>query len=283
MAHNVGDTVTLDGIECLIIYDNGSEAEWGRYLCVDKNHDLIWYFAGTDYEDESETSSVINNANKYSYEWGGYGTSTEITDTAVGSGLTNTNSLIGMNLQPYTDGWHVVWDKVNEFRSGRSDKWFVPSKDELNLIYTNRDSLSGLTTINNSNLKPFYWSSSESNAYFAWSQFFDNGTQYGDIKNRKFFRVRLCRHTTNSELDNPYEKKVWTTNEVITAIELNRIENRINELYSSYEPHEWSDGEIITSGKLNNIETQLGTDRTWEDGEIITEDKLNDIEDHLVG
>ena len=28
MAHNVGDTVTLDGIECLIIYDNGSEAEW---------------------------------------------------------------------------------------------------------------------------------------------------------------------------------------------------------------------------------------------------------------
>ena len=38
LAYSVGDTVTLDGIESLIVYDAGSEQSWGRYLCVDKNH-----------------------------------------------------------------------------------------------------------------------------------------------------------------------------------------------------------------------------------------------------
>lgn len=286
MAHNVGDTVTLDGIECLIVYDNGSEAEWGRYIVTDKNHDLVWYFAGSDYQDESETSTVINTANKYGYEWGGYGTTTGITDTSIGMGLTNTNSLISMSLQPNESGWNVVWDKVKEFRNSHSDKWFVPSRQELVEVYNKKKSLSGLTTIGNSDLTPYYWSSSEyisSNNHFAYCIYFNNGVQNGRTKYVHDNRCRLCRYTTDTELDNPYEKKVWTTNEIITAIELNRIENRINELFSSYEPHEWSDGEIITSGKLNNIETQLGTDKTWEDGEIITEDKLNDIEDHLVG
>lgn len=286
MSHNVGDTVTLDGIECLIIYDNGSEAEWGRYIVTDKNHDLVYYFAGTDYENETLNNMDINIENKYGYEWGGYGTATGISNNNIGAGLTNTNSLIGMNLQPTTADWFVVWNKVSEFRSGRSDKWFVPSKDELNLIYINKDSLNGLTTINDENSSPYYRSSSEASPlylYFAWLQTFNLGEQRNmAAKDSHAVRTRLCRYTTDSELDNLYEKKVWTTNEIITAIELNRIENRINELYSSYEPHEWSDGEIITSERLNSIETQLGTDKTWEDNEVITEDKLNDIEDALV-
>ena len=289
MSHNVGDTVTLDGIECLIIYDNGSEAEWGRYLCVDKNHDISYYLAGSDFVDEDTNApngtNCINPDYKYGYEWGGYGTTTGINDTSIGAGLTNTNSLIGMNLQPDTSGWFVVWDKVEEFRETYGDKWFVPSKDELNLIYENRNNLSNLSLTT----EPCYWSSSEyrssSSVYSsnnAWGQYFHNGGPASERKCNQNYRVRLCRYTTDSELDNPYEKKTWTTNEIITAIELNRIENRINELYSSYEPHEWSDGEVITSERLNSIETQLGTDKTWEDNEIIKAENLNAIEDALV-
>ena len=279
MAHSVGDTVTLDGIECLIIYDNGSETTWGRYLCVDKNHDLVWYFAGSDFINYGENSDVINTANKYGYEWGGYGTETGIDDTSIGIGLTNTNSLIGMSLQPETDDWYVVWDKVTEFRFRRSDKWFVPSRKELNLIYNNRNNLSGLTT----NSNPYYWSSSEYGSNFAWHKLFSSsGSQLGNSKNSHEGRVRLCRYTTDSELDNPYEKKVWTNDEIITSTELNRIENRIKELHSSYSPTTWNKGEIITKDRLNKIETQIGNDKVWEDGNVVTADDLNDIENYLI-
>ena len=208
----------------------------------------------------------------------GYEVETGVTATAIGSGLSNTNSLIEMNLQPSTSGWYVVWDKIKEFRQSHSSNWFLPSRDELNLIYEARSNLSNLSI----SVYPWYWSSSEESSANAWFQYSTDGSQSITSKLLHYRRSRLCRYTTDSELDNPYEKKVWTTNEIITAIELNRIENRINELYSSYEPHEWSDGEIITSEKLNNIETQLETDKTWENGEIITEEKLNNIEDHLV-
>lgn len=277
MSHSVGDTVTLDGIESVIIYDNGSEAEWGRYLCVDKNHDLVWYITGSDYQNESESGSVINSTNKYGYEWGGYQTVTGITYRAVGDGLSNTNSLIGMNLQPETSGWFVIWDKVAEARTEiGSDKWFVPSENELNLIYENKDSLSGLATIARS--QPYYWSSSEFSSTGALDQDFFDGRQYGGYKNSHFVRVRLCRYTTDSELD----KKVWTNDEIITSTELNRIETRIKELHSSYTPTVWNKDEVITKDRLNKIETQIGNDKVWEDGNIITADDLNDIENYLI-
>ena len=64
---DVGSTVILEGIESLIIYNSD-----GIIIAVDKNHDLSYYFTGSDYVDESESPTVINTANKYGYEWGGY-------------------------------------------------------------------------------------------------------------------------------------------------------------------------------------------------------------------
>lgn len=202
--YSVGDTVSLDGIECLIVYAAETKQDWGRYVLVDKNHDLCWYFDGTDYQDESESHDVINNANKYGYEWGGYETSTGIAGLSIGSGLANTNSLIGMNLQPSTDGWFVLWNKVNEFRSSRSSKWFVPSMDELDLVYENRDNLSGLTTINNNSIPyslPYYWSSSESSSTGAWVKNFDSSYFLNRSKYNHWFRTRLCRYATDADLN----------------------------------------------------------------------------------
>ena len=120
--HNVGDIVTLDGIECLIIYKADTEQSWGQYLCVDKNHDLVWYFAGEDYCDQFLT---IDSA-KYGYEWGGHGTATNITDQSIGAGLTNTNSLISLSLSPKNASWNVIWDMIEQFRTSvDSDKWFL--------------------------------------------------------------------------------------------------------------------------------------------------------------
>ncbi|MCL1911777.1 MAG: DUF1566 domain-containing protein, partial [Leptospirales bacterium] len=53
--------------------------------------------------------------------------------------------------------------------------WFLPSKDELTLMY---DSLNNTGSFN-----AWYWSSSEGNKDSAWVRHFDNGSQHGHAKN----------------------------------------------------------------------------------------------------
>lgn len=197
---SVGDTITVDGIDVLVIatlrdgtWVSDIGAKGTQYIVVDKNHDLSYYFTGSDYVDESESPTVINTINKYGYEWGGYNSITGITATSVGSGLSNTNSLIEMNLQPNTSDWYVVWNKIKEFRETHSDNWFLPSKDELNLIYEARANLSNLTTINDSNKGPFYWSSSENSSVFAWYLYSIDGELSPSFKFVHYHRYRLCR------------------------------------------------------------------------------------------
>lgn len=188
----VGNTTSVDGIDVLIIatlkdgtWVSDIGAEGTQYIAVDKNHDLSFYVKGSDYVDSGESGP---SPGTFGYEWGGYGVETGIQDTSIGAGLNNTNQLISKSLQPNTSGWWVVWDKVNEFRQSHSDKWFVPSKDELNLIYENKSNLSNSSL----NKNPYYWSSSELSASFSWTQYFNSGNQNNILKDTRNFRVRLC-------------------------------------------------------------------------------------------
>lgn len=182
-----GSTYVFDGVEvyCLL-----GSSDTDHPLFVDKNHDLSYYFAGSDYVDESEAPWAINTTNKYGYEWGGY--NVEIgTATTIGSGLDNTNNLIQRGLSPSTSGWYVVWDKIKEFRQDHSANWFLPSKDELDLIYKARSNLSGVTTDSAKN--PYYWSSSEYSSRQAWYQdFLSVSSQYYNSKINHSSRSRLC-------------------------------------------------------------------------------------------
>ena len=175
---SVGDVTILDGIEVVCI-------NVSPYIFVDRNHDLSYYCVGSDCVDSDDSQSP----GTFGYEWGGYRNETGIQDIAVGTGLANTNALIGMNLQPNTSGGWVVWDKVDEFRQSHSDKWFVPSKDELNLVNQQKANLSNLSLNTNS----YYWSSSENSSGSAWRQDFNSGNLYSDDKNNHYSRVRLCR------------------------------------------------------------------------------------------
>ena len=68
------------------------------------------------------------------------------------------------------------------------DDWFLPSKDELNMLYQNRNLIGGFTT-------GYYYSSSESTNYTAWTQGFTDGYQYGNDYGSKgaTCRVRAIR------------------------------------------------------------------------------------------
>lgn len=70
------------------------------------------------------------------------------------------------------------------------DDWFLPSKDELNLLYLNRNAIGGFDV---STSTGFYWSSTESdNAYYAWWQGFLVGNQVNNLKSFNK-RVRAVR------------------------------------------------------------------------------------------
>jgi hypothetical protein len=75
--------------------------------------------------------------------------------------------------------------------SGYSD-WYLPSKDELNLLYTN------IGQGSHSNIGGFdsyyYWSSTGDDEYsWAWRQDFDNGLQEGGTKGGSPYAVRAIR------------------------------------------------------------------------------------------
>lgn len=123
-------------------------------------------------------------------EWGGTGMLIGGTSSAVGTGETNTNAIVtalgSHGGVPYAT--KLCYDlELN----GYTD-WFLPSKDELNLMYENLD------LYDLGNFEPFvYWSSTEYDANNAWVQAFgdDSGgmQSYAGKDNTALFLVRAVR------------------------------------------------------------------------------------------
>ena len=66
----------------------------------------------------------------------------------------------------------MEWDEVNQKCAELGDKWRLPTKEELNLLYINKESIGGFDNYE-------YWSSEQEGAQNdAWVQFFGNGYQY---------------------------------------------------------------------------------------------------------
>ena len=117
-----------------------------------------------------------------SSEWGCNGVSISGADgTAIGTGDQNTTDILaGCNAATAA----LLCDTLS--LNGYSD-WFLPSKEELRLMYTNLHSV-GLGSFSNTS----YWSSSEMTASFAWQVIFSNGITQGTSKNN-FISVRAIR------------------------------------------------------------------------------------------
>jgi hypothetical protein len=116
-------------------------------------------------------------------EWGCEGTELSGADgTAIGTGAQNTADIVSGCTDPGTAA--KVADAY-EF-NGYTD-WFLPSRDELNELYLNKDVVGGFSY-------DYYWSSSESDSYKvgAWYQHFGLGGQNYVTKNYTV-RVRAVR------------------------------------------------------------------------------------------
>lgn len=95
------------------------------------------------------------------------------TSTALGTGAANTTTLLGCSESNFAAKY------ARAVTDGGYTDWYLPSKDELNKLYLNKNIVGNF-------IETYYWSSSEWspwNATHAWRQRFSDGTQGGDDKN----------------------------------------------------------------------------------------------------
>ena len=101
----------------------------------------------------------------------------------IGAGKSNTDIIIAN--QGRGDGSTYAARICHEYNGGNYGDWYLPSKYELNLLYSQKTVVGGFASA-------YYWSSSEFNNLFAWVQFFDNGNQVNANKSNAFY-VRAVR------------------------------------------------------------------------------------------
>jgi hypothetical protein len=116
----------------------------------------------------SGTSGLVATAADISSaEWGCRGTLITGADgTAIGTGAQNTLDIVAGCATP-----GIAAELCLDLTEGGYSDWYLPSKDELNALYTNRVAIGGFTTAD-------YSSSSELDSSEAWAQSFADGTQF---------------------------------------------------------------------------------------------------------
>jgi len=168
-AYRIGDRGPAGGI---IFYDKGNTNGGWRYLEV----------------------APVNM--EYRAQWGAYEKNVSGTSTEIGSGKRNTQLIIDF-LKTAGENGKAAQLCANLNFGGYND-WFLPSKDELDLIFKNlisRNMGNFRTTVDKTNETHIYWSSSQFNNYVSWFQNFNDGYQNyaGNLGKYDAFSVRAIR------------------------------------------------------------------------------------------
>lgn len=153
----------------------------GHIFYVDEDNEFEWtYLEAAPRETEWENKP-----------WGGrdrwVGSSAR--GTAIGTGAANTEAIVAAygRREPDSNRFDYPARLCYRLTDGGYDDWFLPSRDELELMYENLhdEGVGGFSSYS-------YWSSSESTPDSAWAQYFGDGTQNTNLKYNAR-RVRAIR------------------------------------------------------------------------------------------
>jgi len=139
--YDIGDIGPAGGI---VFYDKGSYSSGWRYLEAAPSDHSTWV--------------LWNN---------GSNVTTGATATGIGSGAANTATIVSVQ----GAGTYAA-SVCADLSIGGYEDWFLPSMDELNLMYAQKGIIGGLS----SSISPYY-SSSETASWTAWVQYFSSGNQ----------------------------------------------------------------------------------------------------------
>jgi hypothetical protein len=146
-AYKIGDTGPAGG---LIFYDKGNNSGGWRYLeaapASTKGKNLQWSVSDFD---------------------------TDAKGVEAGTGKQNTRNIMDASVQAAVNA--PAARLCDRLEYGGYDDWYLPSKNELGLMYMNLK-VDGIGSFGNE----WYWSSSESGRDGAWTQNFGNGVQDGN-------------------------------------------------------------------------------------------------------
>jgi hypothetical protein len=136
---------------------------------------------------EAAPTSGINAWTEAIYVWSetnaGIGATAQ--GVEIGTGFKNTLAMIGQNSAGASGAGNVA----QAFRGPNNlTDWFLPSKNELNQLYLRKadSTVEGF-------LNYYYWSSTEADANYAWSQGFINGYNYNNRPKLYSYYVRPVR------------------------------------------------------------------------------------------
>lgn len=126
---------------------------------------IIFYIDETG---EHGLIASLDNGEGKRAQWGCLGTEVGETGVGIGAGKDNTKKIIVSCRKAGTGD--IAARLCNEAVIDGYSDWFLPSKEELNLLYENKEIIGGYE-------HGYYWSSSEFSEDFAWYQHFDFGFQ----------------------------------------------------------------------------------------------------------
>ena len=134
-----------------VVFDAGEVQWWGRFLealPLAKGRGLPW--------------SVKTVESAYAGE--------TVLRQGIGWGRENTTAVVAQN----GEGKYAA-KFVDDFSANGKSDWFLPSRDELDAVYSTSIIAGGPKV-----LPVPYWTSSENSAKYAWYQLFQDGTQFTD-------------------------------------------------------------------------------------------------------
>lgn len=162
----VGDIGPGGGI---VFYDAGSDQPWGRYLEVApvacEAQKLPWRIGKKMVYIAMNGQSAAN---------------LRLLAKRVGMGEINT----GILTQTFGANGPYAAKFAEDLVCGGRDDWFLPSKDELDLVYNNiaQNRVGGQDTPLGSFNKGYYWTSTDYNNATAWTQYFMDGQQFDRVQ-----------------------------------------------------------------------------------------------------
>jgi len=169
-------------------YYNGTE--WLTYDGTLTRDIGDYYQGGIIFYLDNSGGGLICAVSDQTAEWGCSGTPISGADgTAIGTGLQNT---IDIEAGCTTSG--IAADVCANLSLNGYTDWFLPSKDELNEMYTNKAAIDAEAIANGGSafVSTYYWSSSEYDNNNAWVQLFSDGYQPGTGKHLAI-KVRAVR------------------------------------------------------------------------------------------